>query len=738
MTEEIRIPEINLLDQALVLRKRKKLIAVTTAFVVLLVAFFSFTMTPVYKAGTRLIIERNNPNVVSMEEFMSLDTTETDYYQTQYEILKSKAVAKDVAKRLDLYHSQEFFPDKLIDVSAIISAISFWKSDEDREREKLAEAEEKLLTNMAETLDVAPVRNSRIVDVSFVAKDPELAAKIANAYAQAYIDHNMAVQLNAINVAVEWLNKRIAEERTKLEDAQLKFQEFRERNGIVTDFTDDAENVTAQRLSELNKQVIEAHGIRVELESKYNQTREALASGKDIGSIPEVLQNEFIQSIKESEVELSKNLSELAQKKGPNHPQIKAIKAEIGKLQGRMRQEAQMVVGALRSEFEAALAREEALREALDDQKVQALGLNKLSTEYNVLKRDVQTTEEMHDLLMKRFKEASLKESLNAGNVRVVDEATVPQKIYKPQKLLNVALGLVVGLFLGIALAFLAEHLDDTIKTPEDVKNVLGVPFLGHIPAYEMEDSPSAGGVNVITLNSPKSIPSEAYRGLRTSIMFSKAEKSPQVIQVSSSSPGEGKSTTSSNLAAAFAMAGSKTLLIDCDMRKPSLHKIFSADRNKGITNILTSAPSQNGISFATNVENLSFCPVGPLPPNPSELIGSARMGAFIKHLREKYDRIIIDTPPVTAVTDAAILANYADGVILVVEAFETSRKPARNALERLKASGATILGVILNNVQSKDSEYYHNEYYYYYYGDDDGSGTPTNPRKKNILTRIQ
>ena len=442
MTTEV-FNDFNILEHCLVLRKRRRLIAITTLFVVVVVTFLSFAMTPVYKAVTRIVIEKDNPNVVSFEEIMSVEGSSSDYYQTQYEIIRSRSVARQVARQLDLYHSEEFFPDKLVDFSRIRDFFNFSMTEAEKTSARLARVEEDLMEAMEDNLDVSPIRNSRIVDIGFVAKDPQAAADIANAFARAYIDHNLGVQLEAVNDAVNWLNQRIQEERDKVDEAQKRFQAFREKHDIITDFTEDEENVTAQKLAEINTQVIEVQGLRVEAQTRYEQTRLALEKGTPIEAIPEVLNNDFIQSIKESEVELVKNLSELSQKKGPNHPQIKAIKAELSNLRSRMRLEAQQVVASLKSEYDAALARERSLIDALDKQKMAALGLNKLSTEYNALKREVKTAEEMHDLLIKRFKEASLEESMNTGNIRIVDKAEVPQEIHRPKKLLNMALGLI-------------------------------------------------------------------------------------------------------------------------------------------------------------------------------------------------------------------------------------------------------------------------------------------------------
>ena len=344
----------------------------------------------------------------------------------------------------------------------------------------------------------------------------------------------------------------------------------------------------------------------------------------------------------------------------------------------------------------------------------------------------------MYDLLVKRFKETTLTEEMKTGNIRVVDKAEVPRSPIKPNKKRNLLLGLILGLAAGTGLAFFFEYLDNTIKIPDDLKRHLGIAYLGPTPLVESKDEPdekhSGDRLNdLVCLNAPKSTASESYRGIRTNLLFSSADVAPQVILVSSPGPREGKTMTSSNLAITMAQSGSKVLMLDCDLRRPKLHRMFGFAKDKGITNLLAGNASFEEVVVHSKVPNLDLVFSGPIPPNPSEMLGSKRMTELIGELRKRYTRIIIDSPPITAVTDAAILAKAVDGVVLVIRAGQTVREVAKNSVHQLQSVGGHILGAVLNAVdigKDKYYYYYYYQYYHYYYGDD-GEKTKRRSKKK-------
>ncbi|MFP4088319.1 MAG: GumC family protein [Desulfobacteraceae bacterium] len=747
---------VDLREYLRVMLKRRWTIITVFLIVVLTVAIHTFTATPIYKATTRLIIEKENPNVVSIEEVMAVDSSGTDYYQTQYKIIESRGVAREVMDRLHLRDSEEFSPTPKDDwysnlKRTVVETVGSWKetvvsllkteaekagSNQGEKWNKHRDPDSELISRFIHRIEVSPIRNSRLVDLSFEAVDPVLATRIVNSLAKAYMDQNLEIRLRAVKDAVDWLNKRIDEERKKVEQSEQALLEYKEKHGIITDFSSDAEEVTAQKLAQLNQQVVAAESQRVEAETRYHQALALEGSPDMLDSIPEVLNNELIREIKKMEVDLYKRMSELSEKYGRNHPKIVALTSELETLEKRRDREIKRVITSLKNSYQVALAGEESLKTALEKQKEESLDLNQKAIRYGVLRREAESAKDTYELLVKRFKETSLTEDMHTGNIRVVDQAEVPGTPVKPKKKLNLLLAVIVGLVLGIGLAFFFEYLDNTIKIPEDVKHHLKIPYLGPTPLIEMNGKKGSENRSqeLVTLYAPKSTTSESYRGIRTNIVFSSVEGPPQIILVSSAGPREGKTLTSANLAITMAQAGSKTLLLDCDLRRPRLHRMFGFDREVGVTNLMVGNRQLTDCIVHTDVSNLDLIPSGPLPPNPSEMLGSNRMAGLMKTLRGDYARIIVDSPPVTAVTDAVILSKQVDGVVVVIKAGDTVREVIQNSLGQLEAVGATVLGAVLNAVaigKDKYYYYYYYQYYHYYYGDDGDKKTRRGKKKR-------
>lgn len=738
--EDQREEQIDLRDYFRVILKRKWTIITVFMVMVITVTIHAFTSTPIYEASTRLIIDKENPNVVSIQEVMAVDASGTDYYQTQYKIIESRTVAREVIRRLNLKESEEFFPRPKDDFisnlkRSVRETVSFWiesfisllKTDGDPSADGEADDPDfKLISAFIGRTEVRPIRNSRLVDVSFQAKDPRLATKVVNTLAKSYIDQNLETRLSAIQDAVKWLHSRIEEERKRVEKAEKGLLKYKEQHNIVTDFSSDVENITAQKLAQLNAQVVEAESKRVEAETRYKQAMALMGAPDMLDSIPEVLNNELIRQIKAMEVELYKRMSELSKKYGQKHPQMVAIESELKTLQKRKSQEVNRVVNSLKNEYRVALARENSLKSALANQKKESLDLNQKAIQYGVLQREAESARQMYELLIKRFKETSLTEDMKTGNIRIIDPAEVPKEPVRPKKRLNILLAMIIGLVTGTGLAFFFEYLDNTVKIPDDIKRHLHVPYLGPVPALAQDlDRPKRrhkdkeSSAELVTLVSPKSTASEAYRGIRTSILFSSAEAEPQVILVSSAGPQEGKTLTSTNLAVTMAQSGNRVILLDCDMRRPKMHKLLGLSRDRGMSNILVGGCEIKEAVTPSGIASLDAIPCGPIPPNPSEMLGSKRMTKLLEILRKNYSRIIIDSPPITAVTDAVVLAKLVDGVVLVVRAGSTPREVIKNGLGQLQSVNANVLGVVLNGVEMSRDGYYYYQYYYYYYGED-------------------
>ena len=732
--------QIDLRDYLRVILKRRWTIMTVFAIIVITVAIHTYTATPIYQATTRLVIEKENPNVVSIEEVMAVDSSGTDYYQTQYKIIESRTVARDVIKRLHLEDSEEFFPKPKDDFitnlkQSIRETIQYWKdsiesllksdTDETPESTEEYDLDSALVSGFISRIEVSPIRNSRLLDLGFEATNPVLATKIVNALARAYINQNLEIKLKAVQDAVKWLHQRIEVERKKVEEAEQSLLRYKQKYGIITDFTSDTEQVTAQKLAQLNAQVINAESIRVEAETRYQQALSLKGSPDMLDSIPEVLSNELIGQIKKMEVDLYKRMSELSKKYGKQHPQMVAIESELNTLEKRKLKEIQRVINSLKNQYGVVLAKEKSLKASFAKQKRESLDLNQKAIEYSVLNREVVSARDMYDLLIKRFKETTLTEDMRTGNIRIIDRAEVPRSPVKPKKKLNLLLAIIVGLVAGIGLAFFFEYLDNTIKIPEDLKQHLNIAYLGPTPLIESKGKAQAGddrSPDLVCLNSPKSTASESYRGIRTNILFSSAGSAPQVILLTSPGPREGKTITTANLAITMAQSGSKVVVMDCDLRRPKIHHLFGVSRDRGMTNLLVGSDGIEKTLIHTQIPNLDLIPSGPLPPNPSEMLGSERMADLVKELRKHYTRILIDSPPITAVTDSMILSKYVDGVIVIIRAGDTVRDVAKNSIKQLQTVGAHILGGILNAVdigKDKYYYYYYYQYYNYYYGDD-------------------
>jgi polysaccharide biosynthesis transport protein len=713
---------------------------ILTIFVAIVVSamIFTFTATPIYRGTVRLIIEKENPKVLSIQEVMAVDSSGNDYYQTQYKIIESRAVAREVISRLQLDKNDDFNPGRKKGIlSGLVGAIrdflayagSFLNTKDPKiiKTKNEMEYESALVNRFINNITVTPIRNSRLVDVSFDAKNPVLAAQIANTLAKAYIDKGLETRLKATQDAIVFLSNQIEQGKRKVDEAEQALLQYKEKAGIITDFSSDVENITAQKLATLNAQVIEAEMRRAEAQTRYERAAELEKNPEKAGSVTEILKNDLIQQIKAMEVTNQNKMSELSNKYGKKHPQIIALQNEQDSLRTQKMEEIRRVINSLQHEYSVAAAKEQTLKSAMASQKGESLHLNEKAIQYNVLKREAQSTKEMYDLLFKRLRETSLTEDIRTGNIRIIDLAEVPGGSVKPKKTQNMLIALILGIGLSLGTAFFLERIDSTIKIPADIKQHLHIPYLGPIPDFsslQAEVTTTVGLVHqfkndLITVSSPKSTASEAYRGIRTNILFSSADIAPQVILISSAAPSEGKTITAANLAVVMAQMGNKVLLIDCDMRKPKLNKIFQTSRDKGMSTILVGGCEIAEAITPTKIPNLDIISSGPLPPNPSEIIGSHKMAAVIKELRQEYERIIIDSSPITAVTDAAILSKYADGAIIVIRCGETHLEMIKNGLTQFNSVNAHIFGAILNCVNMGREGYYYYQYHYYYYGED-------------------
>ncbi len=734
-----------------VLLKRKWTIIAVFILSVLIAYVQAARVVPIYRGTARILIDTDSRTPLPIQEYNLVDTRSHTYMLTQFGIIKSRELASRVIASLDLVNHPNFFPKPKYDFFSKISGwfrskIYFIKSRlfllfniggsqagavenkpehitpdfSDVEKE---ETEQKippyLISAFISRVGINQVPSTRLIDISFSAPDPVLAAKIANELVKHYSDLNLEMRMKSTQDAVQWLNERVEKEREKVEAAEAELLRFKDEEGLISDLSTDLIKSATQEIGQLNSQLIELEANRVEAQTKYRQAISFEDDPEMQGSIPEVLASELIKEIKKMEVVLYNRLSELSKKYGPNHPQMIAVTSELEELKTRRTDEVKRIVQSLRNEYQLALAKEESLRNMLEAKKGNLMELNKKAIEYRVLQRQADSSKQLFDMLISRLNQTSLAEEIREGNIRLIDSAEVvrrPVNINFKNKLRDAA---AIGLILGVGLCLLLEYLDNTIKFPTEIQERFGVSYLGMVPALESEKLEDDIHSDVIVYHSPRSTASEAIRGIRTSILFSSPDVTPQIILVCSAEAAEGKTSCAANLAVTMAQAGSSVLMMDCDMRRPRLNKVFNLDRENGLSNILAGEKQVKDVIVSTAIPNLDLISCGPTPPNPSEILGSKKMGLLLQGLRKSYKRIIIDTPPVNAVTDAVVLSKSVDGVVLVIKAGDTPRQVIRNAVDHLNNVNAHILGAVLNGVEMGKDKYYYYQYSYYYYGED-------------------
>ena len=699
--------EVHITDYLRVIYKRRW--TATAAFVAIFGALvvYTFTATPIYEARAQLLIENENPNVVSFQEVMEQNKTTADYYQTQYRLLQSRSLAKRTMDAERFWNHPMFAP-KPDDGFSLRAWVSGFFGGEEREAPGAEETatQSRSIDAFLRGLTVTPVKNSRLVDISYSSRDPELASRAANAHAKAFIEQNLEFRFTQTQEATEFLTRQMAEQRKAVEAGEVALQTYREQNDAVS--LEDRQNIVVQRLADLNAAVTKARTERIEKQAVYNQIRAVQQDRSALDTIPGILSNTFIQELKVELASLQRQEAQLSDKLGERHPEMIKVRSAIQTTQLKLEAEVNKVVMATRTEYMTALDRERSLTAALEQQKTEALALNRSGIQYGALQRDAAASRQLYEGLLQRTKETDIAGELKTSNIRVTDRAETPRVPAKPNKRNNLLLGLFLGTFVAFGVTFLFEYLDSRIKSPEELKNHLGLPFLGLVPIQRGKVS------GPITLTSP-GVPhdfAEAFRGLRTNVVFGFPADGPKSLVITSTGPGEGKTSVSVNLALSLAMTGQRVLLIDADMRRPTAHDVLGLEQEPGLSNLIVGNSKAAETLKRTSTPTLWFLPAGKIPPNPAELLASRRCLEFLRSLRDHFDWVIIDSPPVMAVADAAILAHHSTAVLFVVGAEMTGRGPAKSALDQLDGANAKYLGAVLNKVELTRHAYYYSRYY--------------------------
>jgi capsular exopolysaccharide synthesis family protein len=718
--------EPHLLDYIRILRKHEWLILTFLLTVVTLVSIGTFKMKPVYQATARIEIDRDTPAITPFQAADSDGLYEDleNYIETQSKIIQSDTLAMDTIRKTDLADNPAFggTPGTGVQFPALSA----------NQAPILRPA---ILGDFESALSVKRVPNSRLLDVTFESTDPQLAALVLNAHLRNYIEENFTSHLESTTEASTFLNSQLDDLKTSVQNSEEKVVAYERENQIWT--IDEKQNITTEKLSEIDKELTDAQADRIKKEADYT-----LAKGGDIDSVPAIRDSVLIQTLTGKQSELRQELSDALNRTGPNFPQVQRLQEQVKNLDTLVANEKKSIVGRIEEDYRTAQQRERLLTDAMNDQKKETSEMAKKLVEYNILTRDADANKQLYEGLQQKLKEAGISAGLKSSNIRIVDPAMVPSGPAHPNKSRNILMAILVGLIGGIGLAFLREYMDNTVKTPDDIELLSNLPSLAVVPSFtsleggkqrrmsRLLNSASSGdkdmNVELVSYSMPQSQLSEAFRSLRTSLLLSQAGHPPQVILVTSALPREGKTTSAVNLAVTLAQLGDRTLLVDCDLRKPSVTRALNMPEGKyaGLSSYLAGVSSLDLVTVLHPViANLSVIPTGPIPPNPADLLSAERMRQAIQALRQEYKFIVIDSPPVMAATDAVILSVLVDGVLLVVRSGETPKEAFKRMRDLLGGVKCRLLGVLLNAVDATAPDYYYSyRYYPYAYGEDSKS----------------
>ena len=686
--------------------RHKIAIAAILAVCVALGIIMTLLMTPYFTSTSRIEISREQDKVTNVEGVTASDgaAQNQEFYQTQYSLLASRSLAERVVRARNLASNDNFFETFGVDPngSGILSGSSKAQSAAQRnERLKLATA------LLQDHVSISPVRGSSLVDVNFESPSPDLSAEIANAWIEQFIASNLDRRFNSTADARKFLEEQLAELKQRLEDSERNLSSYADNKEIITlssEQTADGKTVSQKTLASANLEALsaelsEATADRILAESE---------AGQRVGD-KNALANLALNRLREEHAKAQGEYAKLMVQFEPGYPAAKAIESQIAALnQSIAAEEARSRTGTS-ARFREALEREQKLRAQVNRLKRQFSGERRDSIQYNIFQREVDTNRQLYDGLLQRYKEIGVA-GVGTNNISIVDRAQPAERPSSPKLLLNVILALLAGLGLAAAYVFVMEQIDQTVKDPNDLKSKLGIAPLGSIPDFEKEDI-------LLSLTDKKSVAWEAYLSIRTSLSFLTDHGVPRSFLLTSTRPNEGKSTSSLALAAVLASSGKRILLIDGDMRNPSLHKMLGIENHAGLSNSLSGSDDLSQLIQAKSIYGFDTLTAGPIPPNAAELLSSTRMRELVIRLGDIYDTVIIDAPPVLGLADIPLLADSVEGVIYTIEAGGVKMRGIQSAIQRVRSSRAHIFGGIVTKIQPQHSGYGYGYAYQYTYG---------------------
>lgn len=736
---DIKEQELDILSYIRMVQNHKRLIAFIAVLFIVTAFIYTYVQTPQYRASTSINIEMTNPNLLPAQDAIIQDVRHRSFFDTQERLITSRTLARRVIEDLDLLRDP---PARSFSLRRTITGL-FRKQDDsppDPER-RMQGAISGLLAN----INVDRIGNTNIIQIRYSHPDPHKAAQIADAIADQYINLDVERRFNLSMQANQFIGRQLENTQREIAEAEAKLLEYGRSRDIVS-LADGRGNIVIEQLAKLNTDYTQAVTNRITLESYYNTIRN---TPRD--QIDEVARNTTINNLKSNIASLEQRVHSLRERFQPDYPELRRLEAELTQARQNLQREteevASKVISSARAQYESALQKERQLHDLLENQKQEAQSLHADSVEYQNLLSIVNNKRRVMEVLLQRQSEteiASQLDSIKSSSIHIVDRAVVPTGHYSPNMRMNILISMVLGLGFGFLMAYFIEYLDDSLKTPDDVENYLQLATLGIIPKYQSGSHKKSYGysygysqkkstskpdanypIELISHYKSRLTVSEAYRSLRTAVLLSSASV-PRKILVTSSIPSEGKTSTATNLAITLAQMGKKTLIVDIDLRRPKIYKVFNRKNTLGLVNHIVSDVPLEKIIQKSQVDNLYTVISGPIPPQPSELLISDKFVTFVENISKIFDHIIFDAPPVLPVTDPSVIAHLTDCVILVVKAGDTSRSIIKRALQKLAIEKIKISGITLNNVDMQRSAHYYykgryKNYYnkYYTYGED-------------------
>jgi succinoglycan biosynthesis transport protein ExoP len=726
MSQNREPPPASLFDAASSLTSAMKVIGKYWATIVASVifcagiaAFYSKAEPKVYQASAMLEMNPHAIQPLGNKEGGGLDIGAGDfwdsreYYETEYKILTSDRVLRAVVRDLGLASDMDFLGLKSRPATPV--------------------PEDAVVDMVRGKVSTEPVKNSRLFMVRFDDVDARRAARICNAIASTFIDQNLQEAISATSDAVTWLNGQVDHIKQDLDQNENALHRFKKENDLPSTSINEASNMLRLEMQELNAALTQTRMKKEELAARYGELSKVASDNPDQLPASELLASSFLQTTRAQYQEaVNERDVLLSSGKLENHPLVREATQKVNDTKAPLLAEVKNIQAAVQRDL-AIITRQESGEAALFEvARKQAVDLNMKEIEYHRLDRSREQNEKLFELLLSRMKEADVARMMKVNNIRVVDGAEVPKGPIRPRPLINLAIGTLAGLLLGIAVSWAREQLDRSLKTPDDVEEKLGVTFLGLLPEFAEEkdkfgrnkgkvrskrrrpdDSPNPS--ELVVHDAPLSGVAEAARSIRTNLMFMNPDHPYKRLLISSAAPSEGKTTVACSIAIALAQGGQRVCLVDCDLRRPRLHRIFGRSGDAGVTNVIVGNATVDEVAKPTMVQNLWSVPAGPTPPNPADMLHSERFKKFLSDLSDRFDRVVIDSPPVVPVTDSAIISTLVDGTVFVVRAFATSRHLSRQGLRVLRDVDSPVVGVVLNAVNLSRREYNYSYQYYYH-----------------------